>query len=336
MRTKFQPLRGVASAAFAVWLLVGASAARAERIGVVVGGEVSKAPYVIDAITPWLEDHGHTPVLDALDEAARTKLVGCFLDTDDACAAAVVATAKTDQLVFVMVDLQQVDAGGRTRDNVTLTGLAFKADGTQTRSDRRFCEDCGAPALATAAADLAASLVAAAAGTSRVDVHSNPSGAAIAVDGTAAGTTPAALDLAPGEHRLELSLPGYVSAVTVVAVAAGDAPRALDLALVPDGAGTTPGPRRRSRLVPYALIGTGAALVITGGVLFAIDQGPVDGDGKQRLTYRDSALAGMGVGVAGLAIGAIGTYLLFRSDSPSSTVVTVGANDVRVAYARSF
>jgi hypothetical protein len=191
-----------------------------ERIALVVGGEPGKAPHVIDAIAPWLTDRGHTPVLDALDDAATGRLVACFLDDDDACAADVVRAAAgpatLDRLLFVMVDLEQVVAGAATVDNVTLTGLLFDPTGAERRAERRLCEDCRIAALATAATDLAAAALGATAGAADptavpVAIASSPAGATISIDGKPAGTTPATVPLAPGRHRVRLALAGHIA-----------------------------------------------------------------------------------------------------------------------------
>jgi hypothetical protein len=313
--------------------------ARAERIALVVGGEPGKAPHVIDAIAPWLTDRGHTPVLDALDDAATGRLVACFLDDDDACAAEVVRAAAgpatLDRLLFVMVDLEQVVAGAATVDNVTLTGLLFDPTGAERRAERRLCEDCRIAALATAATDLAAAALGATAGAADpaavpVAISSSPAGATIAIDGTPAGTTPATVPLAPGRHRVRLALAGHIATERDLDVAA-DRTTDLDLTLTPLGAAARP-----SRLLPVSLLGAGAAMLVTGTILVAIDEDAVQA-GKNVPTYRDSAALGVGFGLAGVATAAVGTVLLLRGHSGTSHAsVALSPGGLQAAWSTRF
>jgi hypothetical protein len=311
--------------------------ARAERIALVVGGEPGKAPHVIDAIAPWLTDRGHTPVLDALDDAATGRLVACFLDDDDACAAEVVRAAAgpatLDRLLFVMVDLEQVVAGAATVDNVTLTGLLFDPTGAERRAERRLCEDCRIAALATAATDLAAAALGATAGAADpaavpVAISSSPAGATIAIDGTPAGTTPATVPLAPGRHRVRLALAGHIATERDLDVAA-DRTTDLDLTLTPLGAAARP-----SRLLPVSLLGAGAAMLVTGAILVAIDEDSPDSDGNHVRTYRDSATAGVVVGSAGIVAAGVGLWLLLRGDSDADRgpIVTASSSGATLGW----
>lgn len=75
-------------------------------------------------------------------------------------------------------------------------------------------------------------------------------------------------------------------------------------------------------LVPSLLVGAGAAAMITGGVLVAIDQDP----GPQSpARYRDSAPTGIVVGAAGVAAVGLGLWLWRTRSGRSAPILSVGA-----------
>jgi hypothetical protein len=92
--------------------------------------------------------------------------------------------------------------------------------------------------------------------------------------------------------------------------------RFLDDGLAGDGvsvvhdAALNVGPPRedgwRSRLVPQLLVGAGAAAVVAGGVLYAIDQDPGAATPRE---YRNAASAGVAVGTFGIAAVSMGLWL---------------------------
>lgn len=88
---------------------------------------------------------------------------------------------------------------------------------------------------------------------------------------------------------------------------------------------------RQSRLVPGIVIGSGAALAITGGILIAIDQDQADlaTTGAQPANFRETATAGvicLGVGLAAMAVGGV----LWFHDSRSSVPVAAVTSDTAV------
>jgi hypothetical protein len=72
-----------------------------------------------------------------------------------------------------------------------------------------------------------------------------------------------------------------------------------------------PGP---SRVVPGALIGGGAALAITGGVMIAMGAQVPAKTGVQPASYLDYRPPGYALGVAGLAAAGVGVYLWMHGD----------------------
>jgi hypothetical protein len=90
-----------------------------------------------------------------------------------------------------------------------------------------------------------------------------------------------------------------------------------------------------SRLVPSLVLAGGAALVITGGVLVAIDQDVSPMGFQASSTYRDTATGGVvciGLGAAAIAAGA---YLWFHNGS-SAPVAAVSHDGATIGWAGRF
>jgi hypothetical protein len=88
------------------------------------------------------------------------------------------------------------------------------------------------------------------------------------------------------------------------------------------GAATASG---RNRLAPHIgrlLVGTGAAALVAGGVLYAIDQDP----GGPSPVTRNTAPAGIAVGAVGLAAVSVGLWLWAARTGGSSPMLAVGSS----------
>jgi hypothetical protein len=86
--------------------------------------------------------------------------------------------------------------------------------------------------------------------------------------------------------------------------------------------GAPPDGGARMRLVPRLLIGAGAAALVTGGALYALDQDP----GATSSAYRNTAPAGIAVGVVGLAAVSVGLWLWGARGTGSAPMLTVGSS----------
>lgn len=75
-----------------------------------------------------------------------------------------------------------------------------------------------------------------------------------------------------------------------------------------------------SRLAPRVLVGAGAAALVAGGVLYAIDQDP----GGPNPVYRNTAPAGIAVGAVGLAAVSVGLWLW--GGHGSSPMLAIGSS----------
>lgn len=67
--------------------------------------------------------------------------------------------------------------------------------------------------------------------------------------------------------------------------------------------------------MPFAVIGAGGALLVTGIVLYATSET----DTGEKPEYRDTRALGIGVAIGGLAVGGLGTYLLLRAGKPADS-----------------
>ncbi len=124
--------------------LLFSTAARAERVGVVVTGEATVQPQLAAQLERWLHDHGREVVPGPLDPGAINTMIDCFVLEDLGCARGVVDTrAKSNVVVFARAEATQ-NADG-TRD-VAVTGYWFQKD-HDAIAERRVCERCNDESL---------------------------------------------------------------------------------------------------------------------------------------------------------------------------------------------
>ena len=90
-----------------------------------------------------------------------------------------------------------------------------------------------------------------------------------------------------------------------------------------------------SRLLPMTLIGVGAASLVIGGVMIAIDEDPTK-QGVQQPNYRDTATGGVVLAVAGAAALGTGLYLWLHHGSRSAPVAAVTHDGAIVGWTGRF
>lgn len=98
----------------------------------------------------------------------------------------------------------------------------------------------------------------------------------------------------------------------------------------------TPPPQQPSRTLPYALIGGGAALLVTGITLIAISE---DDNGDNYLYYDGrNRTAGLVLGTLGLAAASTGAYLYVKAKRSTDSVPSIAVlpGGAYVGWARSF
>jgi len=89
-------------------------------------------------------------------------------------------------------------------------------------------------------------------------------------------------------------------------------------------------------LLAYGVAGAGAAALVTGIVLIAIDQDPPDPKGEQPPTYRDTATGGVVLAVAGAAAIGAGAYLWWRGSHAGAPVAAVTTSGGLVGWSGRF
>lgn len=296
-------------------LLFAPSLARADEVGVVVTGEATMQPPLVKQVETWLKSHGHTLVAVALPSDAINTLVDCFVIEDEGCARGVIEKrGRAKVIVYARVDVQ---AGGDIEKTVTVTAYWFEK-GQKAVSARKFCERCTDATLKTTADDLMSALVKAAPqSTGKLKLTSNPIGASCTIDGKPAGATPVDKDIPPGPHEITVERERHETARRSITVKAGEV-TAVDVALVEVKA--------KPRLLPLIAMGAGAAMIVTGVVMLAIDQ---DKGRDQPLFIRNTGPAGVGILAGGVVVAGAGFlwYRMTRGKAHESQPVVAIAHD---------
>jgi len=92
---------------------------------------------------------------------------------------------------------------------------------------------------------------------------------------------------------------------------------------------------RARKVLPYALLGGGAALAITGGVLIAANQSP-DPHGVQQPTYRDTTTPGVVLLVIGAGAAAAGGYLWWHDSKHGAPIAAASHDSAVIGWAGRF
>jgi PEGA domain-containing protein len=320
-------MRALAHACFVVLALTGT--ARADEVGVVVTGEATIQPQLSAQLEGWLTKHGHQLAPAPLSPDAINTMVDCFVIEDETCARKVVdKRSKSPSLVFARID---VAPGNTALDrDVAVTIYWFEKDRSFV-AKRKKCPKCTEPALRATADELIAALAVDAHKVGQLKCTSNLAGADVAVDGRKVGVTPLDHPLAPGKYTIVVGTERRGEETRTVEVKAGEV-TTIDVPLhvtdIDNGGGT-----HRSRILPIAVIGVGAGLAITGGVLLAIHQPPGIDSPLQR---HNTAPAGIGFGVAGLAVAAAGTVWFMASGTKSAPVAALSHDGAYLGWVRAF
>jgi hypothetical protein len=290
---------------------------------VVVTGDPTMQPQLLAMVEGWLRAHGHQLVASPLPPEATNKLIDCFVIEDTSCARKVVETqAKTATVVFARVEV--ADNAQTSMRDVTITAYWFER-GSDPVAEKRSCDKC----TDTALHETGDALMSALAGSSRktvgqIKLTSRPDGAHVTIDGRPSGVTPLDIVLAPGEHQLVLGADGRSDTTRSVTVVQGTNPPMEVVLGWPGGA--------RSKL-PLAIIGGGAALLVTGVILFATSET----DTGEKFEYRDTKPLGIGLMAGGLAVAGVGAYLWFvKKPTDSAPTVAILPTGAYIGWGKAF
>jgi hypothetical protein len=250
------------------------------------------------------------------------------------CVPSSLHASGTYRALVLVVDSRQTDAGAPM---VVVVGRLIAPDTHAFAVKQRHCVQCADDKLGAAVADLTLELlreIATREGRTIIEVRSTPTGAQVSLDGRPAQVTDASLNTYPGKHVVVVDKPHYQREIREVTVARG---KTAELAVTLQPSESTTGDRtvhEPSRSVPVTVVAVGAAAVVAGIVLYAVDEDPSPTGGKR---YWDTAPAGVALGTVGLVTAGVGAYLLYRaSGSQSAPSVAVGPHGAVLTWTGSF
>jgi hypothetical protein len=276
-----------------------------------------------------------------LDEARLT--FSCF-DESEACMAQVGALLQVDLLLWGTLEAH----GGARALKLQLLDVKHATTVRRERYER------SGPAAVEQLAEAARGFVRGhpVESLAHLEVRSEPSGAAVQIDGQPFGATPAVADLPPGSHRVQIQLAGHHAVEREVALTGEGA--VLDEQLTPLMA--TPVVRTRAPATTggsdtgfWLGIGAGGVAVVSAGIATAF--------GLRTLDLRDDAakadteaghahavsegkdkrlLTNVAWGVAAAAAATSAYFFFFYDDAPSSGHVGMGVGPGGVAVGGSF
>jgi hypothetical protein len=303
---------------------------------VVVGGSADDhaRSTVAAAIESRVKEAGWSLAGSRLTAQEVAGLIACKDAQPVGCVPASLAAAGVRRVVAVTVDPAAGDDGS---PEFVLVGRLIVTSPPASSSNKRHCDHCADDRLAQESTVLVEGMLrelASQSGRTVIDIRSDPPGAAIVLDGNRIGVTNATFNTFPGTHVVALEKPGYEAASREVVVEEGMTAR-VALTLRPSSARTEIRRPRRSRLVPGLVLGGGLAAVAGGVLLYVVDEDPSPTGGKK---YWDTAPAGIAVGIGGVALAGVGSFLLWRAgradaSTPTASVVPGGAV---VGWARRF
>ena len=258
------------------------------------------------------------------DDAESQVVSGCMdKPTPWKCMRFVVNRKGVDRVIGVRVDVEAVSS---TQTQVVLTGQLVLAETSSKIEQSRYCAACSDDEVRSYAAQIAKQLLderAVLAGTTRIQVKSEPIGAEVLIDGKVVGITNNAFATSPGEHTLEVRMKGYdtvlrpVTAVdgkTVATAVTLNRPE-VRVSLPPGG---EEGGNSSGGVLPKVMVGVGAAAIVAGGVLVFFD-GEEQPDNPMKRTYYDTTPFTIGLAAGGVLLSAVGAYLWLRAPAKTES-----------------
>jgi hypothetical protein len=183
------------------------------------------------------------------------------------------------------------------------------------------CEICGVEAVATAVearvTAFSSILESTPAADGKIEIRTSPAGARVSIDGIVVGSTPIAIDFAPGEHAIEIQKLGYFPHHQRIEVHPGE-PSELDLVLRAEPVDRV---RPASWGVGWAALAVGTASVAASVPLFVLDGTAVSSncsgnniDVNGLCRYRHTTLeGGVTMAAVGASVATLGVALLIHS-----------------------
>lgn len=310
----------------------GTPAAATPGLLLVTGGAAERQREIVgQAITAAVRDAGWSLPPKPLTKSQSDGMLACFDSKQPA--SCIPASLRIARVFVVTVEDRQADNGVPM---VFLVGKAILIDPPATAIRQQHCERCASNDLTAASAELAKIVLrdlALSAGTTIVELRSEPEGAEIVLDGRRIGATNAKFNTYPGKHVVRFEKPGYL-AETRELTAEEDKSVSVAVTLRPSGAGKPPvRPPPPSKLVPGALLGAAGVLLVTGGV--GIYYG-TKGDSDDRYRYPRAMPIGIGAAVLGIGAAGAGAYLLWKGSRSSAPTVGVASGGAVLGWMGTF
>lgn len=294
---------------------------------VIVGGTADEAARqtVSAAVEKTARESGWS-IAPAISPRDRDALLKCKDPAWTPCVPATFQSAGIERVFLVIVNAGSSKEGGRPI--YTLDGRLILATGATF--NRRHCEHCADDALATEAATLARDLLrsnATQSGHTVVEITSKPPGAQIVLDGNPIGATDGKFNTFPGPHIVVFEKEGYESTTVEFVVEEGKTAY-VTTELKATNVRTPIVPvERRSRAVPFALMGGGAVLLGVGAV--SLWRGIAD---DERYEYPRALPVGVVASLGGAAAIAVGVYMYRRASRTDGHVSTPNGLITRDAF----
>ena len=321
-------------------------------------GTARERAIVAEAVTAEVTRAGWTLTPRTFAPQEAEELAKCLLaDRPWACFAKTVRDDAIRRLAQVSLEAKSTPDGNPM---TVVTVMVASVDQQEVAySGRRFCQACSPDSLAkltSAAAREVLEKMYLDSGRTFLQVKSRPAGALVEVDGKQMGITDVSFEILPGRHRVVLKHPHHLPQTrwvdaeedkTAIVTVAFDA-TASSKTSSPDP--TAPNPERPktdgpatpapSLLLPKAVVGLGAALIVGGVVAIALDE---DAPGNPPLNdppsreYRNTSTLGAGLLVGGALVAGAGAWWWWRSSSkPSSKTTSTALVAVPGSAALSF
>lgn len=299
--------------------------ARAGSVTVVATGDADLQATLAQQVEAWLRGRGHT-VGTPLTPEATTTLLNCMVMDDQGCARGVVeAQAKSDTLLFTQAIKSR-------SSNATVLIVYWFIKGKEPIGMRRACEECSPDLMRSTLEEMLGIVMGASnLARGRLALASKPSGMTVLLDNENIGVTPLEREVPAGQHTIVLMHRGRRVGERTLKIHADVTAEILMPVTLPADPEPAAAP---SRVLPGIVIGTGAAAVVAGAILYFTSE--VD-DGT-RPTYRDSKPAGIGIAAGGIVVAGIGTWLWIRAGNRADSAPTAALTSQGgiVGWSRAF
>ena len=257
-------------------------------VGVVVSGDPQMQAPLMATVQGWLQTRDYTLVAVPLGGAANS-FMDCFVMEDMGCAKRTFEQeAKTTSLVFARADLMT------GRDYSVVAYWFIK--GHEPQMKKQDCKNCDEKQFAAIVTQL---LVELEKGTAQINgkikISSAVDGMMVSVDNAPVGPAPLERELTAGPHQVAFLHKGNVIETKPVKIEAG---ATLEVVAPPLPAEAPKVKTKKSLLGPAALMLTGAALAVVGGV--SLYYGSLSGP-DEPYVYPNATKVGVPFAIAGAA-----------------------------------